>query len=85
MFALIADGELYFKVDAESDAEFVALNLPKFTYQRGETLAEMSYRLAPESAFRNSDSMRPWFVLGFAAAVRTDEAKPAGKRKRIAP
>ncbi len=82
MFALIADGELYLKVDAENDEKFADLELPKFTYMRGAKGMHLGYRLAPETAFQNREKMKEWAQLGWEAAIRADEAKPPGKRKR---
>ena len=82
MFSLIADDELYFKVDAENDAEFTTLGLPKFGYRRGDKEMHLGYRLAPEPAFQNCGTMKKWAQLGWEAAVRADEAKPKSKRKR---
>ncbi len=84
MFALIAGGELFLKADAENRGEFEALELPKFTYHKGEKAMHLSYYLCPEEAFQNSRAMRPWAESGWNAAIRADLAKPKSQRKRSA-
>lgn len=58
MFALVADGELYLKADAENAAGFDARNLQAFTYESSRGPATMSYRLAPPG-IRRSPGMPP--------------------------
>lgn len=85
MFALVADSELYLKVDEENEADFARLDLPRFTYLRGGKEMHLSYRMAPDEAFQNQQKMRQWAGSGWEAAVRADQAKPPGKRKRQIP
>ena len=83
MFALIAWEELYLKVDAESEAEFEALDLEPFVYEKKDgKQGVMSYRKAPPEALDSPPVMREWCDKAFAAACRADAAKPASKRKR---
>ena len=85
MFALVADCELYFKVDDENRETFEAAGLTPFRYQRRGEEVSLSYYHCPEQAFRDRPTMRKWAELGWMAAVRRDEAKPKSKRKRQSP
>jgi DNA transformation protein len=71
MIGLIADDTLYLKVDAQSVAEFEALDLPQFKYPKGNKLVGMSYYQAPADALEDPDEMREWAQLAFAAALRS--------------
>lgn len=70
MFALILDGQLYLKVDAQTTPLFVERGLAAFTYEaRGKTHS-MSYRLAPAEVFDDPAEMVRWATLGHECAVR---------------
>ena len=79
MFALIADNELYLKADQHSAHFFAQLELPAFSYQKsqGKTL-RLSYYLAPDTFFEDSDDTRLWATRAFEAALRA----PRKKKKR---
>lgn len=81
-FALIAADTLYLKVDEENQAAFEAAGLPAFVYvtKDGDRMA-MSYRQAPPEALESPVEMVAWARLGFAAALRAKNRKPARKRK----
>ncbi len=78
MFGLIADNELYLKVDDENRAEFEELGLSPFTYQKQDQEMQLSYYQAPADALDDMELMTQWGNKGFAAALR------AAARKRRA-
>lgn len=80
MFGLIADNEMYLKVDADNRAEFDALGLQAFTYSKQGKDMQMSYCQAPEDAMENPELMTQWGNLGFSAALRA-AAKKQRKKK----
>ena len=78
--AIVVDGRLYLKVDAQTEARFEAAGSTPFVYQgRGDPVA-MSYWTAPESAMDSADEMGVWGGLAIEAAKR----KPAAKKKKPA-
>jgi len=78
MFALVADGELYLKADAEAAGRFRAAGSQPFVYEkRGRTMA-LSYWRLPEMALDDPDELERWARLAHAAALR---ARAAGKRR----
>ncbi len=76
MFAIVADGVLYFKVDDANEGEFEVLDLPRFTYNRKGKAMTLRYRRAPEEAVENSRALKKWAKLGIEASNR------AAKKKR---
>ena len=78
MFALIADSELYLKVDVETKADFEAIGLEAFSYTKNEKTFSMSYHHAPESALEDADVMTEWAKKAVSAALRA----AAKKRKK---
>jgi len=75
MFALIADGELYFKVDAQSREAFQELGLEPFVYHKQGKPMALSYFQAPEACLDSSEEMITWGNLAFAAALRASSGK----------
>ena len=67
MFALVADGALYLKVDGESREAFAAAGQTPFVYEARGNLLEMSYWTIPDDA----EALRPWFERARGSAMRT--------------
>ncbi|OGT58123.1 MAG: transcriptional regulator [Gammaproteobacteria bacterium RIFCSPHIGHO2_12_FULL_63_22] len=77
--AIVIDGRLYLKVDADRQARFRAAGSAPFVYEsRGKTV-EMSYWNVPEEAMDSPDDMRPWAKLAIAAALRKPEVAKAAR------
>ena len=49
MFALVADGQLYLKVDDESQSDFVAAGLGPLVYEAKGRRVSLSYYRAPNA------------------------------------
>ena len=81
MCALLAQGTLYLKADAQSAAHFDALQLPAFSFRRGERLIQTSYRQAPQDIFEDRQQASLWTRRAFEAALRTANAKPVPRRR----
>jgi len=88
--ALVDDGQLFLKADAETKPQFEAAGCAPFTYptKDGERMV-MNYFRPPEEAMESPPLMLPWARLAFAAALRAANAKAskggpskaAGQRK----
>ena len=78
MFGLIADHQLYLKVDDGNRAAYEAEGLQPFTYSGKGRPVEMSYREAPSDGFDDPEILCDWAREAYAAALRTE----AGKTKR---
>ncbi len=70
MFGLVADDELYLKTDAKNLAEFEALELEPFEYNKDGKIMKMSYRRAPEEIYDDPEIAARWAEIAYAAAVR---------------
>jgi len=75
MFGLVADDELYLKVDAETEQRFVDAGLKPFTYDKGDKQVKMSYYSCPDEAFDNEPIMLEWCELAIVAAKRSKKKK----------
>jgi len=78
MFGLIAEGQLYLKVDDGNRAAYEAEGLRPFTYSGKGRPVEISYREAPSEGFDDPEILCDWAREAYAAALRTE----AGKTKR---
>lgn len=89
MFALIADGELFLKVDDESEAAFLAEGCTPFVYQAKGRDMTLRYFRPPSEALDASEAMLPWARLAWEAAARAAQkpktARSAGRKKAKRP
>ena len=78
MFALEAFSRLFIKADDGNRSRFLDAGCAPFAYRTkdGREMT-MSYFEPPESAFINSQKMKPWAMMGVEAAMRA----PARKKK----
>ena len=77
MFALIADGTLYLKVDEESRSAFEAAGLAPFVYEAKGRRVSLSYYRAPDAMLDEADVAREWAERGWQAALRAHLDKKA--------
>lgn len=82
VFAIIDEGQIWFKSDAETDHEWEAAGCAKFTYDRDGKVATMNYRLAPDDVYDYPEELRRWAELGLVAGRRA-AAKKKPKKKDI--
>ena len=81
MFALIADGSLYLKVDDESRPRFESEGLTPFVYDSERGRVTMSYYLAPDAIFDNQRVLEDWAGEAQSASVRSASAPKRKKKK----
>jgi len=85
MFALIADGELYFKVDATNRPDFEAIKSEPFTYEKkGGKTASLSYWYVPEEIIEDQEVLRTWAMKAYDVAVKarkSSKSKPKPRRR----
>jgi len=75
MFALVADDELFLKVDDYSIGQFEVLELSAFEFHRNGKTFNMSYHQAPEEIYDAPERAQYWAEVAYAAALRS--AKPS--------
>jgi len=71
IFAILDDGELWFKSDAEADALWDAEGCERFsvTFKDGR-LDTMNYRRAPADVYDDVEAMQRWARLAVEAGLR---------------
>ena len=77
MFALIADGQLFLKVDDESRPAFEAAGLGPFVYEAKGRRVALSYYKAPDAMLDEPEVAREWAERAWQAALRAHLIKKA--------
>ena len=82
-FALSLGGDIYLKVDAETQAAFAAVDSRPFVYTARGREVQVGYWLLPSAGYDDEDALRRWASLALdaarrAAAKRRDKRKSAG-------
>lgn len=86
MIALVAQGVVYLKVDAETAPLFEAAGLEPFSYVAKGQPKALGYRRIPEAAFDDPDILLEWTGLAREAARRAALRRaPKSKRPRKGP
>jgi DNA transformation protein len=83
-FAIEADGEIFLKIDAETEPAFEAAGARRFVYQSPRGPLTIGYRSMPSAAEDDDDELRRWCGLALAAARRAGHAKQAKVRRAMA-
>ena len=81
IFAIMDEGELWFKADSETDAVWDAEGCDRFsvTFKDGR-VDTMNYRRAPTDVYDDAEAMQRWAGLAVAAGLR-GAAKKKPKRR----
>jgi DNA transformation protein len=79
--AIVIDGRLYLKVDAETQPRFEEAECEPFVYASKDAPVTLSYWSAPESAMDSADEMALWAKLAIDAATRKPAPKPRASKK----
>ncbi|MEA3016307.1 MAG: transformation protein [Sphingomonadales bacterium] len=82
IFAILDEGEVWFKSDAEADAAWDAEGCERFsvTFKDGR-VDTMNYRHAPQDVYDDPDAIRKWASLAVEAGLRgAAKKKPARRR-----
>ena len=81
MFALVADGVLHMKADAETEPALMAAGSGPFAYEGRGRPVRTSYWRLPEEALDDPDALLRWARLAFEASLRARKpARGAGRR-----
>jgi DNA transformation protein and related proteins len=80
-FCIAINGDVYLKVDAETEAEFAAVDSRPFVYTARGREVQVGYWLLPSAAFDDEDALRRWASLGLAAARRAAADRIAKRQK----
>jgi DNA transformation protein and related proteins len=83
-FAIEHGGEVFLKVDAESQPGFAAAGSSPFIYKAGGKARPTSFWRLPSAAHDDGAELRHWAALGLEAAQRAANAKAKPRKARPA-
>lgn len=76
VFAIIVDGELYFKGDKEQADEFYeSEGSNKFGYESKGKIVTMSYWKVPADVLEDEELLAKWFEFAYNAALKSKKKK----------
>ena len=75
MIAVVVDGEVCLKADAQSAPEFAAAGSTQWIYEGKGKPAKMPYWRLPDVALDDPDAIIRWAKLAYAAALRSKKTK----------
>jgi DNA transformation protein len=79
-FGILDEGRLFFKTDAQSQADYTARGMGPFTYESKGKVLTMAYHQVPPDVLENAPELVEWArrAIGIAA----NSKKPAKRAKR---
>jgi DNA transformation protein len=83
-FGILDEGRLFFKTDAQSQADYIARGMEPFSYEsKGRTLT-MSYHEVPPDVLENAPELVAWACRAIEVAARSGKS-PGKVRSKRAP
>lgn len=82
MFGLIADNDLYLKVDDKTRDDFLDRGLEPFSYYKKDKEFKLSYYQAPEETLEQVDAMREWGNRAYEVALRAASTKHKKSKRK---
>jgi DNA transformation protein len=79
-FAILDEGRLFFKTDAQSQSDYTARGLGPFTYESRGKVMTMTYHEVPPEVLEQPPELVEWARRAIAIAARS--RKPAKRAKR---
>jgi DNA transformation protein len=79
-FAILDEGRLFFKTDAQSQSDYTARGLGPFTYESKGKVMTMTYHEVPPEVLEQPPELVEWARRAIAIAARS--RKPAKRAKR---
>jgi DNA transformation protein and related proteins len=77
-FAILDEGRLFFKTNAQSQAEYVARGMGPFTYESKGRVLTMSYHEVPPDVLENAPELVTWAQRAIQLAAGPE--KPSKKK-----
>jgi DNA transformation protein len=82
-FAILDEGRLFFKTDAQSQADYVARGMGAFTYESNGRAMTMSYHEVPPDVLENAPELVAWARRAIETAARSKKSPKMLRPKRI--
>ncbi len=82
-FGILDEGRLFFKTDAQSQADYVARGMEPFTYESKGRVLTMSYHEVPPDVLENAPELVAWAQQAIQAAARGKESSKVSRPKDV--
>ena len=82
-FGILDEGRLFFKTDAQSDADYVARGMQPFAYESKRRIMAMSYHEVPPDILESAPELVAWAQRAIQAAARNKETPKEARSKGV--
>jgi DNA transformation protein len=73
-FAILDEGRLFFKTDAQSQADYLARGMGPFTYESRGKVMTMGYHEVPPDVLENREELAAWARRAIQIAIATKKS-----------
>ena len=81
-FGILDEGRLFFKTDAQSQADYVARGMGPFTYESKGRVLTMSYHEVPPDVLENAPELVAWARRAIEGATRSRKSRKSSRRDK---
>lgn len=81
-FGILDEGRLFFKTDAQSQAEYTARGMGPFTYESRGKVMTMAYHEVPPDVLETAPELTAWALRAIQLATSAKLKRPRKKLKR---
>jgi len=82
-FGILDEGRLFFKTEAQSQADYTARGMGPFTYESKGRVLTMSYHEVPPDVLENAPELVAWARRAIAVAAHTKKSRKISRPKRL--
>ena len=81
-FGILDEGRLFFKTDAQSQADYIAYGMGPFTYESRGRVMTMGYHEVPPDVLENAPELVVWARRAIAVAARSGKSRKSSRRNK---
>jgi DNA transformation protein len=82
-FGILDEGRLFFKTDAQSQADYIAHGMEPFTYEMKGRVMTMSYHEVPPDVLENREELVAWAHRAIQIAADSKKSHRLSRPNRI--
>jgi DNA transformation protein len=82
-FAILDEGRLFFKTDAQSQTDYTARGMPSFTYEMKGRVMTMSYHEVPPDVLENREELVAWANRAIQIAASNKKSPKLSRPNRV--
>ena len=82
-FGILDEGRLFFKTDAQSQADYTARGMPPFTYEMKGRVMTMGYHEVPPDVLENREELVAWAHRAIQIAAHSKKSQKSSRPNRV--